>query len=173
MLSLFYFFLVHCFVLPTTDLRIQAVCTQNCCTSYDVYAVVLSLFPIILSLLVPIILKKEFYTYELCILRFMFIVAIDDKPRNRFYYKHVSVLYRRPSYFVSITMPTLLMSSTGLCPCVSLSVSRYCHNALDRSLHAGYAAAGSAVRQLDVRRSSVSLVPGCGGECILANNQKQ
>ena len=45
--------------------------------------------------------------------------------------------------------------------------------ALDRSLRAGYAAAGSAVRQLDVRRSSVSLVPGCGGECILANNQKQ
>ena len=127
MLSLFYFFLVHCFVLPTTDLRIQAVCTQNCCTSYDLYAVVLSLFPIILSLLVPIILKKEFYTYDLCILRCMFIVATDDKPRNRFYYKHVSVLYRRPSYFVSITMSTLLMSSTGLCPCISLSVSRYCH----------------------------------------------
>ena len=127
MLSLFYFFLVHCFVLPTTDLRIQTVCTQNCCTSYDLSAVVLSLFPIILSLLVPIILKKEFYTYDLCILRFRFIVAIDDKPRNRFYYKHVSVLYRRPSYFVSITMSTLLMSSTGLCPCISLSVSRYCH----------------------------------------------
>ena len=32
--------------------------------------------------------------------------------------------------------------------------------ALDRSLRAGYAAAGSAVRHLDVRRSSVSLVPG-------------
>ena len=28
------------------------------------------------------------------------------------------------------------------------------------------AAAGSTVRQFDFRRSSVSLVPGCGGVCI-------
>ena len=127
MLSLFYFFLVHCFVLDLLTLRIQVQCTHTCCTSYYLYAYVFPLtFPIILCALVPIILEAEFDTHDMYILIFMFIFTIDDKHHNSFYYKCLNVIYRPPSYCVAIIMTTLLMSSTGLCN-MSLSVIiRYC-----------------------------------------------
>ena len=169
MIPLFYFFLVHCFVLDLLTLRIQVVCrpTHTCCTSFYLYAYVFPLsFPIILCSRVPIILDAEFDTHDMYIITFMFIFTIDDTPHNSFYYKCLNVIYRPPSYCVAIIMTTLLMSSTGLCN-MSLSVIiRYCRFALDRGIRAGCAAAGSTVRQLDFRRSSVSLVPGCGGVCI-------
>ena len=63
------------------------LCTHNCCTSYYLYAYVfLPPFPINLFSLVPIILEEEFYThiYDIYILRFMFMFAIDDKPTTVF-----------------------------------------------------------------------------------------
>ena len=86
MLSLFYFFLVHCFVLDLLTLRLQVVCTHTCCTSYYLYVYVFPLtFLIILCSLVPIILEAEFDTHDMYILIFMFIFTIDDKHHNSFY----------------------------------------------------------------------------------------